>query len=98
MKNTTLLLMAEHGEADIKLESISEKYFGLAPEQAKRKASSGKLPVTAYRAASSQKAPWLVRVSDLADYLDQCRAEAELAVRGHGGVTGRQGKHGKSIP
>jgi len=89
MRNTTLLLMAEHGEADIKLEDIAAKYFGLSPEQARRKASSGKMPFPVYRAAPSQKAPWLVRVSDLADYLDQCRDEAEALVRGHGGVTSR---------
>jgi len=87
MKNTTLLLMAEHGAVDIKLESISEKYFGLSPEQARRKATLGQLPVTAYRAAPSRKAPWLIRVSDLAEYLDQCREEAETLRSGHGKVT-----------
>ncbi|WP_081803558.1 pyocin activator PrtN family protein [Halotalea alkalilenta] len=35
-----------------------------------------RLPVPAYRAVRSQKAPWLVNVADLATYLDECREQA----------------------
>ncbi|MFT6920034.1 MAG: hypothetical protein ACJA2G_002682, partial [Cognaticolwellia sp.] len=37
----------------------------------------GSLPVPAYRATQSNKAPWLVNLSDLGKYLDDCRDKAK---------------------
>ncbi len=73
--NTMFLLMAEYESTDILLESVAKKYLGLEPAQAKRMASMHRLPMPCYR-AGSQKSPWLVRVTDLADFLDKQRADA----------------------
>jgi hypothetical protein len=35
------------------------------------------LPVTAFRTGSSNKAPWLINVNDLAEYLDKQRDAAK---------------------
>lgn len=73
--NTAFLLLAEFESAVIPLSKVSEKFFGLAPQTAKLRANSGKLPVPAFRA--SQKAEYLVSIQDLAEYIDQMRAKAK---------------------
>lgn len=75
--NTLYLLMAEFNSAMIPLEAVAAKYFGLQPAKAKVKAALQQLPVPTFRAADSQKAPWLIAASDLADHLDTQRAKAE---------------------
>ncbi len=74
--NTLYLLMAEYNSAVIPLNDIASKYFGLQPAKAKAKAVLQQLPVPAFRAADSQKAPWLISAADLADYIDAQRAKA----------------------
>lgn len=70
--NTMFLLMAEYGMADIPLELLAKKYLGIDPAMAKRQAATQNLPLPCYR-AGSQKSPWLVRVTDLAEFLDKQR-------------------------
>ncbi len=74
--NTTFLLMAEFGTADVPLESVAQKYLGLDAKVAKMRAARGELPFPAYRASGSQKSPWLVRITDLAAWLDEARSRA----------------------
>ncbi|MBO2658104.1 pyocin activator PrtN family protein [Shewanella algae] len=74
--NTVFLLMAEYSAAIVPLESICEKYFGMSPTTAAKKAKAGLLPVPAFRGGESQKATWLVNLTDLAAYLDKKRAAA----------------------
>ena len=74
--NTIFLLMAEFGQADIPLEEVASKYLQLTPEKAKRKAAKQEFPFPVFR-AGNQKTPWMVSVSDLAEYLDKQRAEAK---------------------
>ncbi|MEB7537383.1 pyocin activator PrtN family protein [Pantoea anthophila] len=46
---------------------------------AERKAADNKLPVPTFRTADSQKAPRMVHIADLADYIDvQRKASREL--------------------
>ncbi len=68
-------LLAEFGTAELPLESIAEKYFGLAPPKAKSLARLQQLPVPAYRCGSN-KSPWLIAASDLADWLDTQKEQA----------------------
>lgn len=90
--NTLFLLLAEFEEADVPLDRVAEKYFGLGPDKAKRMAAARTFPVPAYRAGESQKSTWLVRLSDLAEYLDGRRAIAKeewALVQGHKSATQR---------
>lgn len=48
----------------VRLDSVSEKYFNLKPEVAKRKAAKGQLPVPAFR-LGGVKSPLLVKQEDL---------------------------------
>lgn len=75
--NTVFLLMAEFGTADIPLEKVAPKYLSKSAERANADAARHRLPFPVYR-AGSQKSPYLVRVTDLADHLDKERAKAEL--------------------
>lgn len=73
--STFFALMAEFGTSEIPLEDVCEKFFGLKPDMAKKRASRQQLPVTAYR-GGTQKSPWLVSAQDLADYIDKQRTKA----------------------
>ena len=72
--NTVFLLMAEFETASIPLSDVCEKYFGMKPATADKKAALGKLPVPTFRAGESQKAPRMIHIQDLADYIERQRA------------------------
>ena len=73
--NTATMLFLQHGKAVIPLEEVCESYFGMDKRTAYAKAYRGELPVPAFRATDSRKAPWLVSVLDLAKLLEERRAE-----------------------
>ncbi len=77
VRSTYFGLLAEFDAAEVRLEECCEKYFGLSPAQAKRKASEYKLPVKAYRSGASQKAGWLISITDLAQHIDAQKKEAD---------------------
>nr|WP_282450738.1 pyocin activator PrtN family protein [Marinobacter xestospongiae] len=68
-------MMAEFGSAEIPLEAMCEKFFGLKPDMAKKRAASQRLPIPAYR-GGTQKSGWLISAQDLADYIDKQREKA----------------------
>lgn len=68
--NTVFMLMAEFGTAAIPLDVVAERYLGIGKTVASTRAARSELPFPAFR-ADSQKAPWLVSVSDLAAWLDR---------------------------
>jgi len=73
--NTYFGILAEFGEANILLEKVAPKYFGLSYEEARRRAPSKLLPCRVFR-LGGQKSPWLVSASDLADLIDRQRVKA----------------------
>ena len=61
------------------LNDICEKYFGVKPAVARRRAALGTLPVSAFRLADSRKGPLFVRKSDLENLIDdRCKKADEL--------------------
>lgn len=68
--STYFALLAEFGTAQIPLEAMCERYFGLSPDKAKAKAARGELPVQPIRLAG-QKSPWLVPAERLAEHIDK---------------------------
>lgn len=74
--NTRFLLMAEFNTSDIPLEAVASKYLGLTMREAATRAKYNELPFPVFR-AGSQKSPWLVNVSDLANFLDKTRENAK---------------------
>lgn len=77
MPNTYFGLLAEFdGEANIPLDRVAPKYFGLSYEEARRRAPAKMLPCRAFR-LGGQKSPWLVSAVDLAALINQQRANAD---------------------
>lgn len=76
--NTVDLLLKVHGAVMIPLADICDHYFNCGFAQASRKAALNQLPVPTWRMIDSVKAPLMVRVQDLAEYID-ARGEAEKA-------------------
>ena len=75
MNSTYFGLLAEFGEANIPLERVAPKYFGLSFEEARRRAPAKMLPCAVFR-LGGQKSPWLVSVVDLAELIDRRRGQA----------------------
>ena len=75
MNSTYFGLLAEFGEANVPLEKVAPKYFGLSLDEARRRAPSKLLPCRAFR-LGGQKSPWLVSVADLAELIDRQREKA----------------------
>lgn len=62
--------MAEYGSATVPLSQVCEKYFGLKPATAEKRAAMGEIPIPTFRAAESQKAPRMIHIQDLANHID----------------------------
>ncbi|MCB1555872.1 MAG: pyocin activator PrtN family protein [Alphaproteobacteria bacterium] len=77
MNKTEMLLFVKYETPAIPLERICEEYFGCAKGTAKQRAKAGTLPIPAFRLGSSQKLPWMVKISDLAAFIDKTHEEAK---------------------
>ena len=75
MSSTYFGLLAEFGEANISLDKVAPKYFGLSYEEARRRAPSKLLPCRVLR-LGGQKSPWLISAADLAELIDRQRQKA----------------------
>jgi hypothetical protein len=75
VNSTYFGLLAEFGEANIPLERVAPKYFGLSCAEARRRAPAKQLPCRAFR-LGGQKSPWLVSATDLAELIDVRRQKA----------------------
>lgn len=75
--NTVFLLMAEFNTPTIPLSQIAERYLGMTIATANKKASCGELGIPSFRLDQGQKAPRIVHIKDLADYIDKKRVEAK---------------------
>jgi hypothetical protein len=70
------MLLAQFESPVVKLEDVCNDYFGLTRHEANRKAALNKLPVPTFRLSSSQRAPRMVHLQDLADFIDMQRKNA----------------------
>ncbi|HAT1684182.1 TPA: pyocin activator protein PrtN [Klebsiella oxytoca] len=75
--NTVFLLMAEFETSTIPLAVIAERYLGMRPATADKKAGAGQLPIPTFRIGDGQKSPRMVHVSDLAEFIDTRRKAAK---------------------
>lgn len=75
MNSTYFGLLAEFGEANVSLERVAPKYFGLSYNEARRRAPAKLLPCRVFR-LGGQKSPWLVSAADLAELIDRQRERA----------------------
>lgn len=75
---TIMMLMARYdGRAMVGVDVVREDYFeGMARETFVNKIESGEIPLPMARLGKGRKAPRMIPVKDLADYLDACADEA----------------------
>ena len=72
-----MILLMRYESPIIPLENICEEYFGCSKGTAKQKAKARALPIPAFRLGTSQKLPWVVNISDLANFIDRCWEESK---------------------
>lgn len=75
--NTAFLLAARFETPAVELRAICMEFFGLSPKTAEQHALAQKLPVPTFRLRDSNKAPTMVKIDDLAAYMDQRHAAAK---------------------
>ncbi|MET2901642.1 pyocin activator PrtN family protein [Vibrio rotiferianus] len=83
--NTAFALYARFGKSEIYLSDICEEYFGINIKTAQQKARTYELPIPVFRMDESQRAPYLVKAEDLAEFIDKKHERAReewLMVRG----------------
>ena len=69
-------LKIEFSARFIELNQVTAKYLGWSEDFTRDQANKGLIPFRTFKAVKSNKAPWLVDVIDLANYLDKMRVGA----------------------
>ena len=75
---TELQLLALYRAPAVSLAAISESYLNMAPANARRAAALNQLPFPTFRIGTSQKAPTMVKISDLAQHIDAAHQCAKV--------------------
>ena len=79
-KTTEELLALLHSSVLVKLSDICEQYDGTKAYQARVRANRNALPFPAFRLnPNNHRSPWMVRVQDLAVFIDACADEAQAS-------------------
>ena len=76
MLTTELMLYGKYKTPVIKLEECCKEITGLSYKKACEYINNGDFPFPVSRAYSSKRAPYLVHIRDLAQYLDETFASA----------------------
>lgn len=76
--NTNFALLARFETPVIELKKICEEFFGIKPKTAEQKVKGCDFPIPTFKLRDSERSPTLIRVEDLATYIDKRYAEAEL--------------------
>jgi len=77
MTPTEFQLFVLYRAPTVNLDSICDKYLSLSPPEARRRAAMHALPFPTFRLTSSQKAPYMVALKDLAAHIDSTHTEAQ---------------------
>lgn len=69
--NTQFALLARFGSPTIELKVICQEFFGITPKTAEQKAKACDFPVPTFKLRDSERSPTLIKIEDLALYIDQ---------------------------
>lgn len=72
-----LMLLMRFESPVIPLEKVCDEFFGCSRNTAKQRAKSGTLPIPAFRLGKSQKLPWMIKVQDLANFIEHSSSMAK---------------------
>jgi hypothetical protein len=73
---TETALIAVHKSPVVRLDEICATHLNLGAQEARRLAALNLLPVPTFKLRESKKAPYMVKVTDLATYIDQSAGQA----------------------
>ena len=68
--NMTFALLARFNNPVVPLKEVCQEFFGITPKTAEQKAKAGTLPVPTFKMRDSERAPTLVNISDLGEFLE----------------------------
>ncbi|KHA59845.1 pyocin activator PrtN family protein [Vibrio sp. MarTm2] len=83
--NTSFALLARFESPTVELKQISQEFFGITPKTAEQRAKACDFPVPTFKLRDSERSPSLIKVEDLAAYIDKRHKEAKqdwLSVNG----------------
>ncbi|MCL1075497.1 pyocin activator PrtN family protein [Shewanella dokdonensis] len=75
--NTAFLLAARFETPAVELRKICLEFFGINAKTAEQHAAAQKLPVPTFKLRDSGKAPTMVKIEDLAAFIDARHAAAK---------------------
>ena len=75
--NTSFALLARFESPTVDLKDICDEFFGITPKTAEQRVKSCDLPVPTFKLRDSKRCPTLVKIEDLAAYIDKQHSEAK---------------------
>ncbi len=75
--NTAFALAFRFGTTIVPLKDISEEFLGITAKTANTRANTGDIEIPVFQLRESSKSPYLVKIEDLAFYIDECHRKAK---------------------
>ncbi|AIU67958.1 pyocin activator PrtN family protein [Vibrio coralliilyticus] len=75
--NTTFALLARFESPTVELKQVCQEFFGITPKTAEQRAKACDFPVPTFKLRDSERSPSLIKVEDLAAFIDQRHKEAQ---------------------
>ncbi|CAK1946717.1 MULTISPECIES: pyocin activator PrtN family protein [Vibrio] len=69
--NMHFALLARFESPTVELKAVSQEFFGITPKTAEQKAKACDFPVPTFKLRDSERSPTLIRVEDLAMYIEK---------------------------
>ncbi|CAK1724595.1 Pyocin activator protein PrtN [Vibrio crassostreae] len=69
--NMQFALLARFESPTVELKAVSQEFFGITPKTAEQKAKACDFPVPTFKLRDSERSPTLIRVEDLAMYIEK---------------------------
>ncbi|NVN82736.1 MULTISPECIES: pyocin activator PrtN family protein [unclassified Vibrio] len=74
--NTNFALLARFGNPTVELKQVSQEFFGITSRTAEQRAKACDFPVPTFKLRDSERSPSLIKIEDLAAYIDKRHSEA----------------------
>ncbi|CAH6783809.1 Pyocin activator protein PrtN [Vibrio chagasii] len=69
--NMHFALLARFESPTVELKAVSQEFFGITPKTAEQKAKACDFPVPTFKLRDSERSPTLIKVKDLATYIEK---------------------------
>lgn len=75
--NTNFALLSRYQSPVVELKEVCEEFFGIKPKTAEQKAKGCDFPIPTFKLRDSERSPTLIKIEDLAAYIDKRYDEAQ---------------------